>query len=76
MNEIKENFVSGYDIGSDNDYNRLLNIVREKYGNIEMPSKRSVQAMIDRYDFIQIDRGKATITVKEVLKKGKKKKMV
>ncbi len=58
MNEIKENFVSGYDIGSDNDYNRLLNIVREKYGNIEMPSKRSVQAMIDRYDFIQIDRGK------------------
>ena len=58
MNEIKENFVSGYDIGSDNDYNRLLNIVIEKYGNIEMPSKRSIQAMIDRYDFIQIDRGK------------------
>ena len=36
MNEIKENFVSGYDIGSDNDYNRLLDIVREKYGNIDM----------------------------------------
>ena len=58
MNEIKENFIDGYDISSDVDYNKLIQIVVEKYGNIEMPSKHAIQAMIDRYDFIQIDRGK------------------
>lgn len=58
LNEIKENFLNGYDIGSDEDYNKLIEIIEEKYGNIEMPSKHSIQAMIDRYYFIQIDRGK------------------
>ncbi len=58
MNEIKENFISGYDIGSDIDYNKLIEIIKEKYGDIEVSSKRSVQGMIDRCGFIQIDRGK------------------
>ena len=56
-NEIKEKFVEGYNIGSEEDYQKLLGFLTEKYGNIEMPSKHSIQAMIDRYDFIQVDRG-------------------
>lgn len=57
MNEIKENFDSGYNIGSEEDYNRLINILTEKYGDIEIPSMHSIQAMIDRDDFVQINRG-------------------
>ena len=56
-NEIEENFVEGYNIGSEDDYNRLLQIIKNKYGEIEVPSMHSIQAMIDRNDFIQIDRG-------------------
>ena len=57
MNEIKENFDSGYNIGSEEDYNKLIKILKEKYGDIEIPSMHSIQAMIDRYDFVQINRG-------------------
>lgn len=58
LNEIKENFDSGYNIGSEEDYNNLIKIVKEKYGDIETSSMHSIQAMIDRNNFIQIDRGK------------------
>ena len=58
INEIKENFASGYYIGSDEDYNKLINIIKEKYGEIEIPSKHAIQATIDREAFIQIDSGK------------------
>lgn len=58
MNEIKENFISGYDIGSDDDYNKLIGFIKEKYGDIEVSSKRAVQGMIDRGGLIQVDRGK------------------
>lgn len=57
MNEIEENFIDGYNIGSEKDYNKLLKIVTEKYGDIELSSMHSIQAMIDRNDFVQIDRG-------------------
>lgn len=57
MNEIKENFWQGYNISDENDYNRLLKIIYEKYGDIEVSSMHSIQAMIDRSEFIQIDRG-------------------
>ena len=57
MNEIKECFDSGYNIGSEDDYNKLINILTEKYGDIEIPSMHSIQAMIDRDDFVQINRG-------------------
>ena len=57
MNEIEENFVDGYNIGSEDDYNRLLQIIKNRYGEIEVPSMHSIQAMIDRNNFIQIDRG-------------------
>lgn len=57
MNEIKESFDSGYNIGSEEDYNKLINILTEKYGDIEIPSMHSIQAMIDRNDFVQINRG-------------------
>lgn len=58
LNEIRENFIDGYDIGSEDDYNRLIGIIKEKYGEIEVSSMHSIQAMIDRNDFIQIDRGR------------------
>jgi hypothetical protein len=58
MNEIKENFIEGYDIGSKKDYKKLIKILNEKYGDIEVSSMHSIQAMIDRNDFIQIDRGR------------------
>lgn len=57
MNEIEENFIDGYNIGSEEDYSKLLKIVKEKYGDIELSSMHSIQAMIDRNDFVQIDRG-------------------
>lgn len=57
MNEIKESFDSGYNIGSEDDYNKLINILTEKYGDIEIPSMHSIQAMIDRNNFVQINRG-------------------
>lgn len=58
LNEIRENYIDGYDIGSEDDYNRLIKIINEKYGDIEVSSMHSIQGMIDRNDFIQIDRGK------------------
>ena len=59
VNEIKENFINGYDIGSEEDYNKLIKIINGKYGDIEkIPSMRSIQAIIERMDFVQIDRGK------------------
>ena len=58
VNEIKENFIDGYDIGSERDYNKLIDILNDKYGNIEVPSMHSIQGMIDRNGFIQIDRGR------------------
>lgn len=57
INEIKENFIDGYNISSKEDYNKLLKIIKDKYGDIEMSSMHSIQAMIDRNDFVQIDRG-------------------
>ena len=57
MTEIAENFDSGYNISSIEDYNKLVKILNEKYGDIQLPSMRSIQSMMDRYDFLQIDRG-------------------
>lgn len=57
MTEIEENFDSGYNISSIEDYNKLIKILNEKYGDIQIPSMHSIQAMMDRYDFLQIDRG-------------------
>lgn len=57
INEIRENFSNGYSIGSMDDYNKLILLLTEKYGEIEIPSMHSIQAMIERADFIQIDRG-------------------
>ncbi len=58
VNEIKENFIDGYDIGSEQDYYKLVDILTDKYGSIEVPSMHSIQGMIDRNGFIQIDRGR------------------
>lgn len=58
INEIKEKFINGYDIGSDEDYNKLINSLQEKYGELEIPNKHAIQAAIDRENFMQIDRGK------------------
>ncbi len=57
MNEIEENFINGYNVGKKEDYNKLLKIIKEKYGDIEISSMHSIQTMIDRNDFVQIDRG-------------------
>ena len=58
INEIKENFASGYYIGSDEDYNKLIDIIKDKYGELEIPVKHGIQAIIDRNNFTQIDNGK------------------
>lgn len=58
LNEIKENFINGYDTGSEQDYTRLVKIIQEKYGIIELSSIRSVYGMIERSDFVQIDKGR------------------
>ena len=57
INEIEENFIDGYNIGNEDDYHKLLQIIKNKYGEIEVSSMHSIQAMIDRNDLIQIDRG-------------------
>ena len=58
INEIKENFVDGYNIGSGEDYNKLIDIIKDKYGELEIPVKHGIQAIIDRNNFTQIDNGK------------------
>lgn len=58
INEIKDNFIDGYDIGSEQDYNKLIKILKDKYGDIEVSSMHSIQGMVDRNGFIQIDRGR------------------
>ena len=57
-NEIKENFMDGYDIGSKDDYEKLIKIIKDKYGDIETSSMHYIQGMVERKDFIQVDRGK------------------
>lgn len=58
LNVIKDIFIHGYDIGSDEDYNQLKNVIMERYGEIKVSSKRSIYGMIERSNFIQIDKGK------------------
>lgn len=58
INEIKESFVDGYNIGSCEDYNKLIDIIKAKYGELEIPVKHGMQAIIDRNNFTQIDNGK------------------
>lgn len=53
-----EYFPSGYRVGEDEDYNKLVEIAKDKYKiDEEIPSKHSIEAMVGRSDFIQIDRG-------------------
>lgn len=54
----EEYFPKGYRVGEDEDYNKLVEIAKDKYKiDEEIPSKHSIEAMIGRSDFIQIDRG-------------------
>lgn len=57
LNELKNNFINGYNIGDEEDYNRLIEEIKNKYGDIDISSQRSIVGMIDRGDFIQIDKG-------------------
>lgn len=53
-----EHFPNGYRVGEDEDYNKLVEIAKDKYKiDEEIPSKHSIEAMVGRSDFIQIDRG-------------------
>lgn len=53
-----EYFSNGYRVGEDEDYNKLVEIAKDKYKiDEEIPSKHSIEAMVGRSDFIQIDRG-------------------
>lgn len=53
-----EYFPNGYRVGEDEDYNKLVEIAKDKYKiDEEIPSKHSIEAMVGRSDFIQIDRG-------------------
>ena len=53
-----EYFPNGYRVGEDEDYDKLVEIAKDKYKiDEEIPSKHSIEAMVGRSDFIQIDRG-------------------
>lgn len=53
-----EYFPNGYRVGEDEDYNKLVEIAKDKYKIDEkIPSKHSIEAMVGRSDFIQINRG-------------------
>lgn len=55
---VDEYFPNGYKVGEDEDYNKLVEIAKDKYKIDEkIPSKHSIEAMVGRSDFIQIDRG-------------------
>ena len=51
-------FQNGYRVGNDEDYNKLVEIAKDKYKiDEEIPSRHSIEAMIGRGNFIQINRG-------------------
>ncbi|MBP3920549.1 MAG: hypothetical protein J6D28_03175 [Bacilli bacterium] len=53
-----EYFPNGYRVGEDEDYNKLVEIAKDKYKiDEEIPSRHSIEAMVGRSDFIQVDRG-------------------
>lgn len=55
---IKESFPKGYKAGNDDNYKIFVQLVKDRY-KIEknIPSKHSLEAMINRGNFIQSDRG-------------------
>ncbi len=56
---IEELYPKGYYIGDDNEYSEFVNTVQERYKIFEnIPSRHSLEAMIGRGNFIQVDRGK------------------
>lgn len=58
MKSISDIFTNGYRIGNIDDYNLLKNTIVDNYGEIDdFPSQHSLQAMLERSDFIQCDRG-------------------
>lgn len=55
---IKENFKTGYQIGSQEDYDTFKNKWNEEYGTIEdFPSMHSLQGMLERCHYVLIDKG-------------------
>ena len=55
---MEKNFQNGYRVGEDEDYNKLVEIAKDKYRiDEEIPSRHSIEAMIGRSNFIQINRG-------------------
>lgn len=51
-------FPRGYRVGEDEDYDKLVQIAKDRYKiDEEIPSKHSIEAMIGRGNFIQVDRG-------------------
>lgn len=55
---IEQLFPKGFHINDENDYNSLINTAKERYNiNDNLPSKHSLEAMLERGDCIQIDRG-------------------
>ena len=55
---VDEYFPNGYRVGENEDYDKLVKIAKDKYKiDGEIPSKRSIEAMVSRSHFIQIARG-------------------
>lgn len=55
---VEKKFQNGYRVGEDEDYNKLVEIAKDKYRiDEEIPSRHSIEAMIGRSNFIQINRG-------------------
>lgn len=68
LSEIAKNFPEGYAVLNDNDYNRLKEHIKNKYYIENISSKESIRSMLDKSEFVQIDKGKyKLIKYKEIL---------
>ena len=54
---LEKYFPRGYKIGINGNYNELIQIAKDKYKIDEIPSEHSLEGMISRGNFIQINRG-------------------
>lgn len=68
LSEIAKNFPEGYAVLNDNDYNRLKEHIKNKYYIENISSKESIRSMLDKSEFVQIDKGRyKLIKYKEIL---------
>lgn len=68
LSEIANNFSEGYTVLNDNDYNKLKDCIKSKYYIEKISSKESIRSMLDKSEFVQVDKGKyKLIKYKDIL---------